>query len=708
MITLDLNTAIEEIPILVVDDVQDNLDLMEALLIGEGFESVHLLSKSTEVFDFLEQNPDVGLILLDLMMPDIDGYEVCRNVAKNPNTAHIPILIVTGAAFKHNDALVKSFAAGAIDFLSKPLNEVELFARVKVALSLYKERVLHRNSLTTILKNEENFRTIIDQAPVGIAKIDKNNNLLVANCALCEILGCQEDIKGKNLFALCEQTSFVESLKNLLHHNIKDKRATELHIQLPEQKQLSWLYISATPVKEEGVITDNVILIIENITERKEQTEKITKMAYYDTLTQLPNRALFYETIEKVIYQLQDKKEAYFAVLFLDLDNFKNINDSLGHLIGDKLLQGLAKRIQDSLRKNDLIARLGGDEFALLIDNINTINDSKIVAEKILKHLEKPIEIDNEHSFYVGVSIGISIYPQDGTSVESLIKNADTAMYRAKELGKRTYQLFNSKFDNNVQTRLDLEQELRHSISESNFVLYYQPQLNIKTKKIVGVESLIRWNHPRRGFLNPGAFLPFAEETGLIIQLDKWVIEQACLQAKQWYDMGYTELTTYINFSLLQFQQVDFISHLQNTLDKVKLPPALLGIEITENISSLDNNIVVDVLKSLKNLGIKVVLDDFGIGYSSLSHLATFPLHGLKIDKVFVQKAPENKSDESIVETITNLGHSFGLEIVAEGIESQELLDFIGTKNCDIAQGYFISKPVKAEEVTKLFTVLNI
>ena len=690
------NTSVDTI--LVVDDIQDNLDLMEALLLGEGFEQVVLVNSGQQALNMLKQRTDIGVVLLDLMMPDMDGYEVCRRISTNPKTQLIPVIVVTGAGFRQNEVLLNSFAAGAMDFIHKPFNEVELCGRIRVALDLHRERRLRQDSVRQLIDNEARFRAIINQAPVGITQLGESGKVLMANRYLSILLGYDyEELLGKNFPELCLDPECHKAIQTLLAGK-SSGFAIETRLR-PQDDSPIWVHLSASPLRYADVLDDTYILILENITKRKRSTHKmIERMVYYDALTHLPNRTYFNGELKRAILQVENNEQI--AILFLDLDNFKNINDGRGHVVGDRLLQNVAKRIQTCIRSNDLFSRFGGDEFTLLLPHTST-EAVCLVAQKILDQMDKPVQVD-EHEFYIGISIGISFFPQDGEDVETLLKNADTAMYRAKALGGLNYQLFKPAMDIHVQQRLILEQDLRRSLEQGDFVLHYQPQVNLKTMQIVGLEALIRWRHPHRGLLPPDQFLPLAEESGLILILGQWVIREACRQTKHWHEQGHNKLIVYVNLSRRQFQQLDALHMIKTALQEANLPATMLGIEITESVNSLDQEAVISSLKGFQDLGIKTAIDDFGMGYSSLSNLKHLPLDTLKIDKSFVRNAPHDADDFAIIQTIIALGRSFGLQVVAEGVENENLLEFVKQQGCDIGQGYLFGKPQSAERLQTL------
>lgn len=691
-----------DIPLLVVDDILDNLDLMEALLADSGFPNVLLAESGERALELLEKHPDVGLILLDLMMPGMDGYAVCERVSRNPATADIPIIVVTGAAFRQNEALTRSFAAGATDFIHKPVNEVELLGRIKVALALFRERRLRSSGVRQIMLSEEKYRSMVNQAPVGLARVDTRGHVMVSNDTLQAMLGrTEEQLLDQALTDYCGEPDCGKRL-NALFVNVARKRVVdEVEIQLcGEGKGSIWVNISVAPLLRSGDSDGTLLVAVENITERKESANKIERMAYYDSLTHLPNRDLFVAELDRAMEKAK-RLDVQMGLLFMDLDDFKAINDSLGHATGDRLLQVFAEEVQNMVRAGDLFARFGGDEFALLLPRIREAEDACIVAKKLLQRVERTFDVDGRQ-LYVGSSIGVAFFPQDGEDAETLLKNADVAMYRAKELGRHNFQLFNPGLDAHVQRRLVLEQELRSSLERGDFQLYFQPQVDLTNLSIVGVEALLRWHHPTRGLLNPMTFLGLAEETGLIIGLGNWVIREACRQAAKWREQGYSDLVVYINLSLRQFQQADHLESFKRALAEYDLPPSQLGIEISENVSSLDPTALTTSLAQFHALGIRMAVDHFGMGCSSLNHLKRFPLHALKVDKSFVQGALDNLGDHAILTTVVSLGRSFGLRVVAEGVEDRATFELMRDCGCDAVQGYLFGQPRPAEEIGRI------
>lgn len=453
--------------------------------------------------------------------------------------------------------------------------------------------------------------------------------------------------------------------------------------------------ISLTAIEGGGMVG-----VVRDITERTYAEEQIKHLAYHDALTGLPNRLLFKDRVTVALSHAQ-RDRMRLAVLFLDLDRFKVINDSLGHNVGDQLLQAVAARVQSCLRESDTVARLGGDEFTLLLPSLQKSDDAAPVAQKLLEAMRLPFSIEGRE-FYITTSIGISLYPEDGLDAEALIKNADTAMYQAKELGRDNYQLFNAFINAKALQRIALEHGLRRALSNNELAVHYQPIYDLRTGRITGMEALMRWTHPEIGAISPGVFIPLAEATGIMIPIGTWAMREAIMQAKAWHDAGFRDLNLAVNLSMCQLQQPDLLQRVKAILDESGLPPRLLELEITESSAMQSPEASIRTLYDLKKLGIRISLDDFGTGHSSLAYLKRFPIDTLKIDQSFVRDITSDPDTAAIVTAIIAMAHSLRLKVIAEGVEFTEQSNFLKRYSCDQMQGFLIKPPVSAAEFAEL------
>lgn len=454
------------------------------------------------------------------------------------------------------------------------------------------------------------------------------------------------------------------------------------------------------------------VLLQEEVAERKKNEKRIFTLAYYDGLTSLPNRTLFEERLKQTLL-INERQKMRAAVLFIDVDNFKRVNDTLGHSVGDKLLINIAKRLSGSMRKSDpisrqneddLYARRGGDEFTVMLASIKEFEDAAKVAKRILNALSEPVTVD-DHEIFVTVSIGISIYPNDGNDVDTLLKNADTAMYHAKETGKNNYQYYRQSMNAAALKMLTMEGDLRKAVERGELLLHYQPQVDAVTRKIIGMEALIRWQHPENGMISPLEFIPVAEQTGLIIPISDWVMETACKQNRIWQEEGMPNMTVSVNLTSHQFQQKNFIDVITEILEKSGMNPQSLMLEITESTIMENTEISAINLHELAKLGMRLIIDDFGTGYSSLSYLKRFPIHAIKIDRSFVKEINTDPDSAAIAHAIISMAHSLKMKVVAEGVETENQLAFLCEQGCDEIQGYLFSRPLPAGDISKLLAL---
>jgi len=475
----------------------------------------------------------------------------------------------------------------------------------------------------------------------------------------------------------------------IVEESIKTKDGTEKILQTKKM-----------PILDKNGNPQYLLGISEDITERKKAEEQLTYLAQYDSLTGLPNRNLFRDRLSLTMARAK-RNGQMLALMFLDIDRFKEINDTLGHTIGDEVLQAASGLLRESLRDVDTIARLGGDEFTIILENITHEDQAIVVAEKIQKAFSDPVVIQKQEIF-VTASIGIALYPRDAEDIDALLQTADNAMYRAKEEGRNTYEFYAHEINAQAAERLNMQNLLRYALERQELLLHYQPKVKVKSGQIIGAEALIRWNSKELGLVSPSQFIPLAEKTGLIVPLGEWVLKTACTQNKAWQDQGIPPLVMSVNLSPRQLRQKNLMAMITGVLDKIGLAPRFLELEITESMIMHHADKAIAILQQLHQLGIHLSIDDFGTGYSSLAYLKRFPVQKLKIDQSFVRDLTVNADDASIVTAIIAMAKSLGLEVVAEGVETKEELAFLSKLHCDEYQGYYFSKPVPAEEFARL------
>jgi diguanylate cyclase (GGDEF)-like protein/PAS domain S-box-containing protein len=453
---------------------------------------------------------------------------------------------------------------------------------------------------------------------------------------------------------------------------------------------------STAPIHDRHGRVTGAVMVFHDVSTAQALTRKLAYIAQHDTLTDLPNRALLNDRLQQAI-ALAQRHDTALALLYLDLDRFKQINDSLGHLVGDRLLQSVALRLTECVRATDTVSRLGGDEFVILLSEVAYEQDAAVSAEKLLHSIRMPYVLD-DHELHVTASIGIVVYPSDGTAVEALLQNADSAMYEAKNLGRNTYQFYRSDLNSSAGERQSLESGLRHAVDRQELQLYYQPIVNLSTGAIAGVEALIRWQHPKLGVVLPDQFIAIAEESGLIVPIGHWVLREACRQAKEWRDDGLSEMRLAVNISAVELRSKEFVAGVESILADTGFDPKCLELELTETFLMQDSKSTSLVLSAIKALGVQLALDDFGTGYSSLSYMRRFPIDTLKVDRSFVRDLTMDASDASVVNAVINMGRSLHMRVVAEGVEAPDQLLFLKEHGCSEAQGYHFSRPLQARE----------
>ncbi|GMR19459.1 MAG: hypothetical protein BMS9Abin36_0054 [Gammaproteobacteria bacterium] len=664
--------------LLLVDDEANILKALQRLLHRDGYR-ILTAGSGREGLALLEDN-EVDVIISDQRMPHMTGVEFLSKARELcPQTVRIVL-----SAYSDFSAVTDAINRGSIyKFFTKPWDDKLMRANIQEAFQR-SELSWKNNQLTQVF--ESTLEGIIITSSEGIIQ--------AVNPAFTEITGyLAEEVIGENpriLHSGRQNEAFYEEMWQTLlatgcwQGEVWNRRKNgEVY---PE-----WLAITA--IHDDNGKVSQYASLFNDITEQKKNEERLAHQAYHDALTNLPNRLLFHDRLNMALAYAQ-RNDTMLAVLFLDLDRFKNINDSLGHSVGDRLLQGVAERLTHSVRQEDTVARMGGDEFTILLPHTPHTSSVAEVAEKILDTLKRPLHVCG-HELFVTASIGISIYPGDTRQAESLMKNADTAMYRAKERGGNNYQFYAPAMNTRALERLTLENKLRHALEREQFLLYYQPQMHLGTGQIVGAEALLRWRTEEGELISPAEFIPLLEETGLIIPVGAWVLQQACMQNGAWQAAGYHPLRIAVNLSARQFGQGDLVSQVLDCLAKAGLQASHLELEITESI--MMDAAHAEMLEAFKRAGLQLAVDDFGTGYSSLSYLKQLPVDTIKIDRSFIRNAAHDSADAAIVKTIITLAHDLKRKVIAEGVETHEQLALLRSLGCDEIQGYLLSRPLAAE-----------
>lgn len=562
-----------------------------------------------------------------------------------------------------------------------------------------REDVSARREVEEALReSREQYRSLVDNIDLGFTLIDRNHRILMINAAHARMLGREEGefIQKECFRELARKEGACPECPGTIAMATGRSAVVEKEGTRPDGSRVA-VRIKAFPIFDPDSKARKFIEVVEDITDRKRAEEEIQHLAYYDTLSGLPNRTLLKDRLQQLLAQAHRHGDQI-GVIFIDLDRFKGVNDSQGHAIGDELLKAVASRLLKSVRSTDTVARLGGDEFVIVISEINHDRDITHVARKIMQSLQAPFELEGKEIFSTA-SMGIALFPLDGDDVGSLLRNADTAMYAAKECGRNNYQFFSGEMSMKAVERMELEHTLRRALERDEFHLLYQPQVNGKTGAVTALEALLRWNHPDMGLLLPEKFIPVAEDAGLITEIGEWALRTACRQVRSWHEEGFFPLRVAVNLSGRQFRAHNLLKMVERVLAETELDPGSLELEITESMLMEGADHAVKTLEQLKRIGVCFSVDDFGTGYSSLNYLKKFPLNRLKIDRSFIRDITTNAGDAAITDAIIALAGSLGLGVIAEGVEQREQMLLLLEKQCIEMQGFYFSPPMPADNI---------
>jgi len=681
--------------VLVVDDDPVMRMLMLRMLEQVGLPAIEAENGERAVALFAERSPD--LVLLDVDMPGMDGFSVCRAIRAQEQHHAVPVIMVTGG--DDLDAVTQAYEDGATDFVSKPINWPILGHRVLYVLrasdAIARLRVADAHNRAVLAAIPDTFFRL---SPEGVYLDYEQGHAPAAvfneqACAGRHVSDVLPQPIAERLMAQLEAVLSTQSIRSVDYELERDGAVHHFEARLVNTG------------------AGAVLGLVRDISERKRTEEQIRRLAYCDSLTGIPNRQAFLETLERELARSRQYGNK-FAVLFMDLDSFKRINDTLGHDIGDLLLKVVSERLRETIRPSDMVsrsehanlARLGGDEFTILIPDLECVDDALNVAHRVRDAMRRSFLLDG-HEIFVTASIGISLYPEDGEDCTSLLKYADTAMYHAKNCGKNNAKLYSSALTTQIMSHVKLEVGLRKALQNNELYLLYQPQFDVPTARIVGVEALVRWRHPELGVIPPNDFIPLAEETGLIVPIGAWVLHTACHQARAWQRQCHRALRVAVNLSARQFKDEGLAQTVLAVLHDTGLDPRMLELELTEGTLMDDALATMATLEQLRGIGVYLSIDDFGTGYSSMNYLKRFDVRALKIDKSFISGLPQDSENAAITRAIIAMAHGLKLAVVAEGVETGEQLALLQQYGCDLAQGYLLGRPSPEHAITEMLAV---
>jgi diguanylate cyclase (GGDEF)-like protein/PAS domain S-box-containing protein len=698
-----LTTAAETAPrLLLVDDEPMLLSSLCELLKDRGYQLV-TATCGAEAIDHLSKR-QFDLALLDLRLPDYSGHEIMDYI----NSRGIDVKVIVLSGDTGIEAAIGALKRGAYDYLRKPHTREELLKTVDNAVKQRSLETENRSFAWRLECSEKLYRYLVDSSPDIIYTLDRDGNFTFVNDRAQKLLGFNpDDLIGKHYSVLVHDEDIERARYVFNERRVGERASRNVELRLKSLRDndqertfentlmtisfnsMGMYSLGKEVAKREFFGTYGVA---RDITDRKRAEELISYQAYHDILTDLPNRILFKDRLGLAVIQAK-RNDSELAVMFVDLDRFKLVNDTLGHVKGDELLQMVASRLKDCLRRGDTLARLGGDEFTVVLPELRDRQDAEIIADKFLDSLRHPFFLDG-NEVYISASIGIAVYPIDGESIDELLRHADIAMYHVKAQGKNGHSFYECSMLDASYQKIALEHSLRHALEQDELQMYYQPQVNALTGQIVGAEALMRWNHPERGLLTAGEFLPFAEDNGLMVPISDWMLEALCRDLTRWNEAGGESLRLSLNISPLYLDRHDFFDKISGSLSHYGIPLSQIEVEITENICIRNPQHAIEQLNRLSQLGVSIAIDDFGTGYSSLSYLHRFPVNTIKIDQSFIKEIKRDDGHFPVVLAIISIARGLGLKIVAEGVETATQVRYLQQSGCSTMQGHFYHKPL--------------
>ena len=693
--------------VLIVDDNPVNLGVVVQHLENEGYEVFVALGGAEAIERIPFAKPD--LILLDVMMPGVDGFEVCRRLQQDGESREIPVIFMT--ALSGIEDKVLAFSAGGVDYVSKPFQVEELLARIRTHLTLRRAKVdlkVRGEALEAEIRARRSAERLLRESEVRHRRLFQSagDAIFVINCTGGEVIDLNErcaELFGSRMqelvgMPLADLTCFNERLGA---DEVIEAIRSEERVKWPEW---NWTRSDGEVIQVEVIgntyeAAGQVLaqFTLRDIRARKEAEARVHFLAMHDPLTGLPNRTSLMERLQQAMLESR-RHDSHLGLLLLDLDHFKHINDSLGHFIGDELLENMARRLRKVLRSGDIAARLGGDEFVVLATGLRDAGEAEKMAERVMDVLRDPFPIQGRQ-LHAGSSIGISLYPGDGETPAALLQAADTAMYQAKKKGRGGYRLFSRDLSVAADRWHVLSNDLHGSCERGELTLHYQPQVCLESGSVTGLETLLRWQHPTQGLIAPDLFIPLLEEHGQMVNVGRWVLRNACAQNARWQAEGLPPVRVGVNLSAQQFYRGDIVRTVEEALQEANLAPEWLELELTESLTLDDSEMTLRIMRDLKALGVMLSLDDFGTGWSALGYLKRFPLDRIKIDRSFVRDLINDSSTAAIVNSILDLARKLNLDCVAEGVETEAQLEYLRINRCPGMQGFYFSEGVETARI---------